>query len=101
MKENNTFDYFGTQGSVGLTFDPLNFTIEAGCLYIDHQTWKYSWQDHSGMYIVVFTSEFIPAIGDKVINNVLVKADLPISNQDHSKWIQSEDQTWPSRTRHQ
>lgn len=72
---NNTFAYFGKQGTTGIKFDPNNFRIESGVRPYPGNVgyWIYTHTSHeftTGVEIV-FRADKIPILGEYVINGVL------------------------------
>lgn len=69
--------------------------IQGGTTKLGDMYYRYDWSDTVGHHVLLFTSATVPKIGDKIVDNVLVLADLPISNQDHSKWLPADFDEWP------
>lgn len=116
-QSNNTFSYFGYQGTEGIKFDPNNYKIvtqpRPGQL---PNTWIYTQQSHEypGGVQLTFTASQPPILGDQVVAGVLVPRPIvpnpardvfqngwpqPIINNDpgfqKKKFDRHQDVTWP------
>ena len=114
---NDTFAYFGTQGSTGIKFDPNNFMILDGVVDLGGGSYVYSHTSHEypGGIKIVFTATQKPIIGDKVVNGVLVPRPIvpnpardvfqdgwpePVINNDPGFQAKDKiDKEWPDTTK--
>lgn len=69
--------------------------IQGGVTKVSENYYRYDFSNTSGYQTLFFTSSTVPKIGDKIVNNALVEATLPIINQDHSRWETRDYESWP------
>lgn len=77
----------------------MEVVIEGGCTHIGDGVWTYRWNDSSGVHSTTFVAgDFIPTIGDLIVDGELVPlVDYKI-NTDTSKWRQHYENEWPKDT---
>lgn len=88
--DNSTFDYFGTMGGTGITFDENNFRIDGGVTELEEGVWVYQHISHEGVFSVSFSASQKPQLGDMVVNGVLVPRTLvpnPSRNVFQDEWL--------------
>lgn len=57
--------------------------------------YEYRYVTKEGEFLVTFTSATIPKIGDTVEGGILTPAVLPQTNQDKTRWLPPDYDTWP------
>ena len=69
--------------------------IQGGVTKVSENYYRYDYNSVAGWQTVFFTSALTPRIGDTIVNNVLVRPDVPPINQDKRMWTTPEYESWP------
>ncbi len=69
--------------------------IQGGCVQLEGNDYIYHYTDKEGEHSVVFTASQVPKVGDSITVGVLVPLVGYDINQDHSKWLPPQIDTWP------